>query len=114
MKQDNLRLSTHDNPLGLKLGELVRVRRICFVDYDVHGNKDITYSEELPFEAVVVGSVKRALGKFSSGRSYLSLEGPVCDDPPRLIVSKYVRLYEVKVLLTDKPFLVHPDDIEVL
>lgn len=109
-----MRLSTHNNPLGLRLGERVRVRRICFVEYDVNNNKDITYSEEIPFLAVVVGSVKRALGKLHTGRTYLSLEGPMCDDPPRLIVSKYVRLYEVKVRLTDKPLLVHPDDIEVL
>jgi len=96
-----------NNPLGLKLGEEVRVHRICTVEYDKHGEKKLNYSEDLHFLAVVVGTVRRALGTYVGPEFYDS------DEQGSLKVSKYVRLYEVKTTLADKPSLVHPDDIEV-
>ena len=95
------------NPLGLKLGDEVRVRRTCAVEYDKHGEKKLEYGEDLHFLAVVVGLAKRALGTYV-GPTYFD-----SDEPASLKVSKYVRLYEVKITLAATPSLVHPDDIEV-
>lgn len=108
-----LRLYFSDNPLGLHLGELVKVKRSCEIEYDADGNKGIVYKRTHPFTAFVVGSVLRATGKYIPGRTFSSFLGED-DEPPRLKVDKYVRLYEVKVFMGDKPILVHPDDIEVL
>lgn len=110
-----MRVSTKINPLGLRIGELVKVARIAFIGYNEHGVKELTFSEEIHITCTVVGVVKRALGKYVKGRHYhnLGLDPPDYEQPS-LKVSKYVRLYQCKTRLEEKPFLVHPDDVIVI
>lgn len=110
-----IRLSTHDNPLGLRIGEVVRVKRVCHVDYDgtfkENGAEKKLWFDDFGRSAIIIGTVKRALGKYvaGGGGSY------DWDDyvPAYLKVSKYVRLYECRTTISGKTFLVHPDDITV-
>jgi len=105
-----LRFSTKTNPLGLRLGERVRVARIAFIGYTEHGEKTLTYSEEMHFSCIIIGVVKRALGNYVGHKHFMDMDGGY-DEPPRLDVTKYVRLYECKTRLEEKSFLVDPDDI---
>ena len=107
-----MRLTTKKNPLGLQIGERVNARQTVTVEYDEEDNKRL-----LPFDfdatCLVTGVVRKALGKYEKASHYRSLDGDEYE-PAYLKVSEYVTLYECKVNITDKPFLVHPDDIEVL
>ena len=105
-----LRQSSYDNPLGLRLGERVNIKRYCSVEYDVDGKKDIKYSHLLNLSVVVTGSIKKALGQYEpADRLFL-----YASKQPRLRVSNYIRLYEVKEKLNSRAMLAHPDDIELI
>jgi len=103
-----MRLSTSDNPLGLRIGEVVRVRRVCTIAYD--GDQKRLFFDDFKRAAIITGSVKRALGTYIPGRTYHLIDAPDAD-PPRLKVSQYVRLYECRTTMNGRSFLVHPDDI---
>lgn len=108
-----IRFSFHDNPLGLRIGEVVKVRRTCRVEYEgafqENGAEKKLWFDDFNGALIVAGSVKRALGKYVAGSSGHG----EWDDfvPAYLKVSKYVWLYECKKTMSGKPFLVHPDDI---
>lgn len=114
MSRAVVRLSTASNPLGLQLGERVRTIARATVEYQgTDTPKKVLIREVREDRPCVTGVVKKALGTYHRGCDYNGLWG---EDyvPPYLEVSSYVRLYECRVSLEDKPFLVHPDDIEVL
>jgi hypothetical protein len=97
------------------LGDEVIVSRVSCVEYDSDDHKRLTRTDAVtPFRCTVVGSVKRAIGKYMPGRDRFSFYGPDTDVPARLEVARYIRLYKCKTRLEGKSFLVHPDDIEVL
>jgi len=103
------------NPLNLRVGAAILAKRQCVVEYDEHNEKKVHYYGE-PTHCCVTGVVKRALGKYVKGCGYYSYCGddtPVME-PARLDVSRYIWLYECRVDIDTKPFLVHPDDIEVI
>lgn len=102
-----IRLSASDNPLGLHIGEVITVRRVCTIAYDE--NEKRLFFEDYYRAVIIIGSVKRALGTYVSGRTYGLIAQDA--DPPRLKVTKYVRLYECRTAFSGKPFLIHPDDI---
>jgi hypothetical protein len=105
-----IRFSTSGNPLGLELGERCVIKKECRVEY-VEDDKKLLFTA-LPkgSTAKVVGVKKKATGRYVKG----SLQGLGDDyDPPYLKVDKYHILYEFKRLVTDEPFFVHSDDIEV-
>jgi len=104
-----IRLSTNDNPLGLRIGEVVRVRRVCTIAYD--GDQKRFFFEDFKRAAIIIGSVKRALGTYIPGRIYHLIDSPGDDESGRLKVSKYIRLYECRTTMGGRSFLVHPDDI---
>jgi len=103
-----MRISTSDNPLGLRIGEVVRVRQVCTIAYD--GDQKRFFFEDFGRAAVVVSSVKRALGTYVPGFAYSALD-TLDYDLPRLKVSRYVRLYECRTTMGSRSFLVRPDDI---
>lgn len=100
------RISTSDNPLGLRIGEVVRVRQVCTIDYD--GDQKRFFFEDFNQSANVIGSVKRAIGTCLPGRTEWLHDD---NDPPRLKVSKYVWLHECRTAMGGRSFLVRPDDI---
>lgn len=111
----SLRLSTSSNPIGLRLGEHVSYRRKCVVDYDENDNKRVIFDApaSAPLSCVVIGSIKKAVGKYyPGGKPVMFTMGGYDDyDPPRLEVDHYVWLYECRKTIDGKPFFVHPDDI---
>lgn len=110
----HLRLANATNPLGLELGERVRVRRTVAVKYNDKGQKILHFNFVEPHTMTVVGSVKKALGTYEAGAPVGDFNYANEYEQGRLKVLKYVRLYEVKSQLTDKPVLAHPDDIEII
>lgn len=109
-------MSTHDNPLGLRIGEVVTAKRTCTVDYD--GDNRRLWFDDYDHYVIISGSVKRALGKYvnrvgMSPRGHSSLDLGCLRDEGYLKVSKYVRLYECRTTMSAKPMLVHPDDIVI-
>ena len=105
--------------MGVRLGEYVRVARVCEVAYDDKGERRLFFTPETRdkgFPAAVTGCMKKALGKYVEGRPYPYHGSYDFDDPEpaRLKVSKYVWLYECRKLIHTKPFLVHPDDIIII
>ncbi len=103
-----IRFSTSDNPLGLHIGEVVKVKRVCTVAYDE--NKKRLFFDDFKREAIIIGSVKRALGAYVPGHLYHLIDAADVESA-RLKVTKYVRLYECRTAISGKPLLVHPDDI---
>lgn len=103
-----IRLCASDNPLGLHIGEVITVRRVCTVAYDE--NEKRLFFEDYCRTVIIIGSVKRALGIYVPGQTYHLIDASDADSP-RLKVTKYVRLYECRTTFSGKPFLVHPDDI---
>lgn len=106
-----IRQTSYDNPLGLRLGEEIKYLRSCYVDYDSKGIRKVGFRSSRGGEhyfATVVGCVRRAEGRYIPGWNSF---GDDATDGPTLKVSNYVRLYECKRTITDKPFMVHPDDI---
>lgn len=101
-----IRFSTHDNPHGLRIGEVVRVRRICTVSYlyDVRQ----MFFDDFGRSAIVIGSTRKALGTYQQGRRF---GDPPDWEPARLKVANYVRLYVCRTKFSGPEFLVHPDDI---
>ena len=98
------------NPLGLSLGERIKYTRQCHLEYNEHNFKELVFDEPCERYTTVIGSVKKAIGKYIPGRHYLDLDGGDYD-PPRMEPFKYYRLYECRDTLTDKPFFVLPEDI---
>ena len=91
-----IRLTSKTNPCGLKLGEMVTVKRICSVIYDYDNNRKLVF-EKFQKSGVVIGCVKKALGKYVKGNQNIySLDGEY--EPPRLDVSEYVRLYQISIV----------------
>ena len=109
----HLKLSCAANPLGLELGEKVIVRRTVNVEYNDKNQKILHFGFVEPHTMTVVGSVKKALGTYKAGTPIGDFNYANEYEQGTLKVLKYVRLYEVKSKLTDKPSLVHPDDIEI-
>ena len=106
-----IRISTYDNPLGLKLGERIQARRTCVVDYEGNNRKIICSRDfESPVSMVVVGSVKKATGVRIEGSFSDGIDG---DDyvPPYLATDKYHWLYECRQTMSQKSVLVRPDDV---
>jgi hypothetical protein len=106
-----VRFSTSDNPLGLRIGEVVAIKRVCTVAYD--GNKKRLFFDDFKRNAIIIGSTKRALGTYVPGHSYYLIDAEDVESA-RLKVTKYVRLYECRTAISSKPLLVHPDDITLL
>lgn len=108
-------LATKVNPLGLKLGEGVIVKRRAYIDYDEDKNRCLFRGEDNEELAYVIGSVRRAVGKYVGGREWGGSYGGDSDyEPPRLDVSGYVRLYECRTTFAGKSFFVHPNDIKMI
>ena len=103
-----MRFSTSDNPLGLRIGEIVAVKRVCTVAYD--GNEKRLFFDDFRRKTTITGSTKRALGTYVPGHSFHLIDAMDVESA-RLKVTKYVRLYECRTAISDKPLLVHPDDI---
>jgi len=105
--QLELRCTSASNPLGLTLGEEVHITAKVSLYYDSKGEKVLC---RIPTEqiAIIVGTSKKALGTYSKNRGYYEDY-----EQASLKVSRYVRLYECKINVNDKPFLVQPDDIVV-
>lgn len=101
------------NPLDLNIGTKVRVARTCTVEYDADKVKRLFF-EDAGVEAFVTGVVRKATGMYVSGSSHQSLDGYVEPDPAYLDIDKFHVLYECRPAINKKPFLVHPDDIEVI
>jgi hypothetical protein len=104
-----MRISTSGNPLGLRIGEAVEVRQGCTIAYD--GDQKRFFFEDFNRTAIVIGSVKRAIGTYVPGSVSYSLDGSPDECPSYLKVSKYVRLYECRTAIGGRSFLVRPDDI---
>jgi len=100
---------TYYNPNGLNIGDQIRVNKISSVEYDVDGNRKI-FKHEKNKQLIVCGTVKKALGKYSRGSGYSTLEGYE-EIPPSLTVSSYVWFYLCRLCISDKPVLIHPEDI---
>lgn len=115
------RKTSKANPLNLKIGDVVIAKQSSFVDYDENGNRVVFKSNRLdkaiagkmpmlyPY-CFVTGIKRKALGKYIQGSP-----GGFGDDyePPELIVSSYVLFYECRERIDSKPFLVHPDDLQL-
>lgn len=99
-----------DNPLGLKLGERIKYIRQCRLEYNEHGFKALVFDEPCERSAVVIGCVKKAIGKYIPGYHYSSFDDGGYE-PPRMKVTRYYKLYECRDTLTAKPFFVLPDEI---
>jgi hypothetical protein len=107
-----IRFSSGVNPLGLEIGDLVKIRRDVDVAYTQAGERKMFFGDEWTRWVRITGSVKRALGTYvKGGGPGLVLGGDYDYEPPSLKVSRYVRLYTFKYRVDGKDFLVHPDDI---
>jgi len=110
-------LATKVNPLGLKMGERVIVKRRSYVDYDVEGkNKCLFKAEDKDEAAFVIGSVARAVGRYVPTNKWNGDYGFGGGDyePARLDVEKFIRLYECRLSFPGAKFLVHPNDIKMI
>lgn len=107
-------LATKVNPLGLHMGEGVIVKRRSYIDYDEDKNKRLFKCADKDEMAYVIGSVKRAVGKYIDGKQWGGVFGEPDYEPARLEVSGYVRLYECRASFAGKPFFVHPNDIKMI
>jgi len=105
-----VRISTYDNALGLKIGELIKISARSMVDYDRNNNRIVMRTEfKSPKTTYVVGSVKKALGKYINGSiAYGDHENY---EQAHLDVSKYLWFYQCRDQMSEKPFLVDPNDI---
>jgi hypothetical protein len=85
---------------------------VCDVVY-IEKIKQLVFDNE-PCECFVTGVVRKATGVYQPGDTTGSSLVGYDYDPPYLAVDKYHVLYECKIAINKKPFLVHPDDIETL
>ena len=99
-----------DPAISLQLGDVVEVVRTCKVEYDEEGVRKLVFGDGVA-QAVLVGRVKKALGVLVP--AYASGEFGEEWIPARLAVSKYVWLYECKVTLEGKVFLVDGKDLRI-
>ena len=106
---------TFQNPLGLQIGEQVKVKAFVDLIYDKSTKtkswiKKILYYSKFkqPRLMIVCGVRKKATGKLSKGYS-----GGYFEDyePSTFTADKYHWLYEVKLGISDKIKLVHPKHI---
>lgn len=96
----------------ITLGTIVRFDQTSTVEY-VYKNLDqdspdkeiVKHKLKAPFEGMVVGKVKKATGQYQQG-DY--------EDSARLVVDKFHDFYEVRTGLTNRPVMVHPDDVTVI
>ena len=97
------------NPLGLKLGERVLVRRTCTVEYTDERKKELVFlDQQRPM--LVVGIRRKAIGTYPSGH-LIRFDSEYCG--PYLRVDKWLWLYECRKTMRSRPVLVHPDDIDL-
>lgn len=90
----------------ITLGTIVSFNQISSVEYIESTKKEIIkHKLKTSFSGMVIGKIKKATGKYDSGHY---------ENHPRLIVDKYHSFYEVRSGLTNKSFMVHPDDIKVV
>lgn len=99
-----------DPSISLQLGDKVQVRRICTLEYDEKGVKELAF-EDIDIVATLIGRVKRALGVFVPG--YRGGDFGEESVSARLDVSEYVWLCECRVTLESKPFLVDGNDLRI-
>jgi len=102
----------------ITLGTVVKFDQISSVEYEPYSSAEecpygrgreprkliVKKKLKAPFTGMVIGKVKRATGKY--GRNN--------DEPNCLVIDKYHDFYEVRASLTNKPFMVHPDDISLV
>lgn len=104
-------LPTYNNPLGLMIGDMVKVEAIAEFVYNGDQKEVSRRKQEPPIIAWVIGTKKKA----SEGRYYKGSQ-PVYSldsyEPASLSVSRYVWVYECRTAMHHKSFLVMPEDIE--
>ena len=101
------------NPLGLSIGDQVKVSATTTVEYNDEGDKVLV---EHPCNSkrvmIITGTVKKATGKYIKG--WGGFYDPESYEQAQLKIDKYHWLYECKRFINDKPQLVHSDNIEKL
>lgn len=101
-------LASTKNPLGLQVGQQVRVKAISKLEYDADGHKCLV-SQACNRPAFVVNSVVRCTGHVIPGH-YSSYDFGD-DEPARFKVANRIRFYVCTYGIGCKEFLVHPGDI---
>jgi len=99
------------NPLGLDLGESIRVKAVSYVDYTEQGKKE---HFRHPIDAVVVvcGTCQKCTGQYEPEfRGY----PPYYEDATssRLKVENRIRFYICRRTIDGPELLIHPDDVVV-
>ena len=92
----------------LKIGDEVDVVAVSTVEYVDDVNKQIVRRETEPFLAVIVGQVMKQLGRYSRGTLLAWGED---FEPPSLLVTGTVTLWQVRTGMMSKPLLVQDDDL---
>jgi hypothetical protein len=96
-----------NNPLGLKIGDEVKVEAISRLEYSFSGEKEVNKAKLYnPVAMRVTGVLKKAIG-------YVKSEPVTLGIRPRnnFIATKYLTFYTCKSTIKDKDILVDPEDI---
>lgn len=109
-------MSSKCNPLGLNIGDKVTLHGTRLFEYDNDRNRDSVFHKfSKPREFFIVGVCKKACGKYQFGSQRGSLAFDSYNEnyePPFLVVSHYVRVYECKESMIDRRvYLAEPGDI---
>ena len=100
------------------IGDLVKVIKKSYVDYDECGERDVYTSEELgkPIIGKISGMKRHFLGSYKEASSphYAQKYSDDIIEQPYLEVKSSVLFYEVKQGMLNKPILVLEENIKLL
>ena len=101
-------LASTKNPLGLQVGQQVRVRATSKLVYDADGHRCVV-RQVCNRPAFVANTVLRCTGQMIPGyHNSFDFEN---DEPARFKVHNRIRFYVCNYGIGSKDFLVHPQDI---